>query len=675
MDDFPPYPAGLRLAGRDVLVVGGGHVAQRRVPALLAAGAVVTVVSPEVTPALEGLVGGGEVRWLRRRFETGDLDGAWYAIAATDDHEANELVGAAAEERRIFCVRADDATQASAWTPAVGRHAGVTVAVLANREPRRSAAVRDEILEGLREGTIVARHQRHRPSGVVLVGGGPGDPDLMSVAGRKALMEADVVVADRLAPRELLSELPSDVELVDVAKLPRGRSAQQEEINRIIVARALEGKCVVRFKGGDNFVFGRGYEEVLACREAGVPVTVIPGLDESGGGARGRRDPGHPPRRRPRVHGGLRAPAAGAPAIPGQLVGGGRHERHRRPDDGGAQRPRDRRGAHGRRPARLHTGGDRLRRHDAHRAHRRLLAGLAEGGPGRPGGAGPGDHRGRRGGAGGPSATLLLMSQLIEISDPADPRLADYRDLRDVELRKHLEAEHGLFLAEGEKVVRRAVEGGHAPRSFLMAPRWLDGLGDVLERTDAPCYVVSEALAEQVTGFHVHRGALASLERRPLPSVQSVLAGARSVLVLEDIVDHTNVGAIFRSGAALGFDAVLLAPRCADPLYRRAIKVAMGAVFSLPYARVDDWYDALPQLSAAGFTTVALTLADDAVPIDEAVAGLDRVALVLGSEGHGLSARWQQAADRRAIIPMQAGIDSLNVAAATAVACYVTARR
>ncbi len=278
MDDFPPYPAGLRLAGRDVLVVGGGHVAQRRVPALLAAGAVVTVVSPEVTPALEGLVGGGEVRWLRRRFETGDLDGAWYAIAATDDHEANELVGAAAEERRIFCVRADDATQASAWTPAVGRHAGVTVAVLANREPRRSAAVRDEILEGLREGTIVARHQRHRPSGVVLVGGGPGDPDLMSVAGRKALMEADVVVADRLAPRELLSELPSDVELVDVAKLPRGRSAQQEEINRIIVARALEGKCVVRFKGGDNFVFGRGYEEVLACREAGVPVTVIPGL-------------------------------------------------------------------------------------------------------------------------------------------------------------------------------------------------------------------------------------------------------------------------------------------------------------------------------------------------------------------------------------------------------------
>jgi tRNA G18 (ribose-2'-O)-methylase SpoU len=267
------------------------------------------------------------------------------------------------------------------------------------------------------------------------------------------------------------------------------------------------------------------------------------------------------------------------------------------------------------------------------------------------------------------------MATLLEISDPADPRLGDYRDLRDVELRKHLEATHGLFLAEGEKVVRRSVEAGFAPRSFLMAPRWLDGLADVLARSDAPCYVVSEALAEEVTGFHVHRGALASLERRPLPSVATVLAGARSVLVLEDIVDHTNVGAIFRSGAALGFDAVLLAPRCADPFYRRSIKVAMGAVFTVPWTRLPDWSDALPRLSAAGFTTVALTLAPDAVPIESAVAGLDKVALVLGSEGHGLSARWEQSADRRAIIPMREGIDSLNVAAATAVACYVTARR
>src|SRR5690242_19991924 len=267
------------------------------------------------------------------------------------------------------------------------------------------------------------------------------------------------------------------------------------------------------------------------------------------------------------------------------------------------------------------------------------------------------------------------MAEQVAITDAGDARLADYRDLRDVQLRKHLEAENGLFLAEGEKVVRRAVEGGFEVRSFLMAPRWLDGLADVLGTTDAPCYVVSEAMAEQVTGFHVHRGALASLERQPLPSVDEVLDGARSVLVLEDVVDHTNVGAIFRSGAALGFDAVLLAPRCADPLYRRSVKVGMGAVFSTPWTRVPDWYDALPDLSRRGFTTVALTLSPDSVPIEDAVAGVDRLALVLGSEGHGLSARWEAAADRRATIPMAAGIDSLNVAAATAVACYVAARR
>ena len=267
------------------------------------------------------------------------------------------------------------------------------------------------------------------------------------------------------------------------------------------------------------------------------------------------------------------------------------------------------------------------------------------------------------------------VADLVEISDPGDPRLADYRDLRDVELRKSLEAEHGLFIAEGEKVVRRAVEAGYEPRSFLMAERWLEGLSDVLATADAPCYVVTEGLAEQVTGFHVPRGALASLHRRPLPSVDDVLDGARTVLVLEDIVDHTNVGAILRSGAALGVDAVLLSPRCADPLYRRSVKVAMGAVFSLPWTRVADWYDALPDLSRRGFTTVAMTLAPDAVPLEDAVRGLDRVALVLGGEGHGLSPRWEQAADRRAIIPMAPGIDSLNVAAATAVACYALQRR
>jgi tRNA G18 (ribose-2'-O)-methylase SpoU len=267
------------------------------------------------------------------------------------------------------------------------------------------------------------------------------------------------------------------------------------------------------------------------------------------------------------------------------------------------------------------------------------------------------------------------VAVLVEVDDPLDPRLRDYRDLRDVELRKHHEAEHGLFLAEGEKVVRRAVESGCPVRSFLMAPRWLDGLSDVLDRSDAPCFVVSEVLAEQVTGFHVHRGALASLERLRVRSVDEVLTGARTVVVLEDVVDHTNVGAVFRSAAALGVDAVLLAPRCADPLYRRAVKVAMGAVFSVPYARLDDWYGAVPRLSAAGFATVALTPAEDAVAIDDAVSGLDRVALLLGGEGHGLSARWEQSADRRAVIPMSAGVDSLNVAAATAVACYVTAHR
>ncbi|HET8559789.1 MAG TPA: RNA methyltransferase [Marmoricola sp.] len=267
------------------------------------------------------------------------------------------------------------------------------------------------------------------------------------------------------------------------------------------------------------------------------------------------------------------------------------------------------------------------------------------------------------------------MSRPVVVTDPDDPRLADYRDLRDVQLRQHLEARHGLFLAEGEKVVRRAVEAGHPVRSFLMARRWLEGLADVLDTTDAPCYVVSEELAEQVTGFHVHRGALASLERRPLPSVDEVLAGARTVLVLEDVVDHTNVGAMFRSGAALGIDAVVLAPRCADPLYRRSVKVAMGAVFALPWTRLPDWYDALPDLSRRGFTTIALTLAEGAVPVEQAVAGCDRVALVMGGEGHGLSPRWTAAADHRAVIPMAAGVDSLNVAAASAVACYVAQRR
>lgn len=278
----PPYLVGLRLQGRRVLVVGGGGVAQRRVPQLLAAGADVLLVSPEVTPALEGLA--GELTWAPRPFEDADVDDAWYVLAATDDSAVNARVAELAERARVFCVRADDARAATAWTPATGRHAGVSVAVLANRDPRLSAAVRDDVLDALRArrpddpGDVGEDEAGAGVPGVTLVGGGPGDPELITVAGRRALMAADVVVADRLAPRELLGELSPDVELIDVAKLPRGRSTSQEEINRVIVEKARQGLRVARFKGGDSFVFGRGYEEVLACREAGIPVTVVPGV-------------------------------------------------------------------------------------------------------------------------------------------------------------------------------------------------------------------------------------------------------------------------------------------------------------------------------------------------------------------------------------------------------------
>ncbi|MEO5852498.1 MAG: uroporphyrinogen-III C-methyltransferase [Nocardioides sp.] len=282
MTDAPrywPYPVGLRLEGRRVLVVGGGHVAQRRVPALLAAGARVELVSPEVTPAIEGMA--AEITWHERRFEESDVDGAWYVVAATDDREVNAAVSAAAEKRRIFCARADDGRDSSAWTAATGHHGSVTVAVLGNREPRQSAALRDAIVTALRDGHLTtAGALDHRP-GVVLVGGGPGDPELVTVAARHALASADVVVADRLAPRELLDELGPDVELVDVAKLPRGRSARQDDINALLIDRARAGKRVVRFKGGDNFVFGRGFEELEACASAGVPVTVVPGLSSA----------------------------------------------------------------------------------------------------------------------------------------------------------------------------------------------------------------------------------------------------------------------------------------------------------------------------------------------------------------------------------------------------------
>ena len=259
---------------------------------------------------------------------------------------------------------------------------------------------------------------------------------------------------------------------------------------------------------------------------------------------------------------------------------------------------------------------------------------------------------------------------MTHVDDLDDPRLGDYVRLRDVQLRTKLESERGIYLAEGEKVVRRAVDAGHRPRSFLMAPRWLDGLADVLDSSDAPCFVLDESRIERLTGFHVHRGALAALERpAPVPASE-VLAKARRVVVVEDLVDHTNIGAVFRNVGALGFDAVLLSPRCADPFYRRSIKVAMGAVFQLPHARLDDWYAAPALLREAGFTTYAMTLAPDAVPLTDVETDVERLAVVVGGEGHGLSEHWQRKADVRVTIPMADGIDSLNVAASVAVACW-----
>lgn len=262
------------------------------------------------------------------------------------------------------------------------------------------------------------------------------------------------------------------------------------------------------------------------------------------------------------------------------------------------------------------------------------------------------------------------MATVVHVQSTDDVRLSDYVSLRDVQLRTSLEAQHGLFLAEGEKVVRRAVRAGYSPRSFLMAPRWVEPLSDVLTAAESvPCYVASEELIESVTGFHVHRGALASLYRRRLPTVGAVLATARRVVVLEELVDHTNVGAVFRCAAALGWDAVLLSPRCADPLYRRSVKVSMGAVFSIPYTRVEHWYGAPATLRDAGFDVLALTPGENAVDLEQ-VEPAERVALLIGGEGHGLSTRWMNDAHQRVRIPMAGGVDSLNVAAATAVACY-----
>ncbi|MFG1863410.1 uroporphyrinogen-III C-methyltransferase [Microbispora bryophytorum] len=273
-----PYLLGLRLDGRRVLVVGGGHVAQRRIPALLDAGASVTLVSPSVTPALDDLIATGRVTWERRPYQVGDCDGAWLVHACTDHRDVNTAVAAEAEAKRIWCVRADDKDASAAWTPASGRVDEVGVAVTAGGDPRRAAGIRDAIVGALRDGTVDARRHRTKPVGVALVGGGPGDPGLITVRGRQLLAQADVVVADRLAPRALLDELSPDVELIDAAKVPYGRSLPQEKINELLIEHARKGRFVVRLKGGDPFVFGRGGEEMIACARAGIPVIVVPGI-------------------------------------------------------------------------------------------------------------------------------------------------------------------------------------------------------------------------------------------------------------------------------------------------------------------------------------------------------------------------------------------------------------
>ncbi|MFF1275435.1 TrmH family RNA methyltransferase [Streptomyces marokkonensis] len=266
------------------------------------------------------------------------------------------------------------------------------------------------------------------------------------------------------------------------------------------------------------------------------------------------------------------------------------------------------------------------------------------------------------------------MAGIITVEDAGDPRLYDYTGLTDVELRRRREPAEGLFIAEGEKVIRRAGEAGYAMRSMLLSAKWVDVMRDVIDRSDAPVYVVDPALAEQVTGYHVHRGALASMQRAPLPTAADVLRTARRVVVMESVNDHTNIGAIFRSAAALGMDAVLLSPDCADPLYRRSVKVSMGAVFSVPYARLDTWPKGLASVREAGFRLLALTPGEQARTLDEvAPHRMDRVALMLGAEGAGLSDRALAAADERVRIPMAHGVDSLNVGAAAAVAFYAVA--
>lgn len=260
---------------------------------------------------------------------------------------------------------------------------------------------------------------------------------------------------------------------------------------------------------------------------------------------------------------------------------------------------------------------------------------------------------------------------IVEIASADDPRLADYRSLTDVALRRVVEPANGLFIAEGEKVVRRAVAAGYTLRSLLVAASRAADLADL----PGTHYVAGYEVLEAVTGFHVHRGVLASVERRALPSVQQVADRAHRLMILEELSSTTNLGAVFRSAAALGMDGIILAPTCGDPLYRRAVRVSMGQVFAIPYARCETWPDPLAELRAAGWRLAALTPQVRAVAIDELDVGpVDRVALLLGAEGPGLSEAAMQAATDLVRIPMAHGVDSLNVAAAAAVAAYALSR-
>jgi tRNA G18 (ribose-2'-O)-methylase SpoU len=257
-----------------------------------------------------------------------------------------------------------------------------------------------------------------------------------------------------------------------------------------------------------------------------------------------------------------------------------------------------------------------------------------------------------------------------------DPALADFTRLTDVALRRLLEPAGGLYLAESTKVIARAIDAGHRPRAVLTRAAWLPQLEPLLAPfPDVPVHVGEDEVLEALTGFHLHRGALASMHRPELPDPAALLAAARRVVVIEDVVDHTNVGAIFRSAAGLGVDAVLVTPRCADPLYRRSVRVSMGTVLQVPWTRLPEWREAAPLLRDAGFTVAALALTDRARTLDEiAATAPDRLALVLGTEGDGLSRAALAVADVHVRIPMQHGVDSLNVAAAAAVAVYALRR-